>query len=823
METPVDNNEGKILRSHINCTSWKMPVGYEQTSNQRGHLGRTLPYTTSGQDLVGCQPSITRTESVYSIYGTSGNTMNTKYIPTPVVFGYNHVTPYTQLSMNSSNNITINQPFSTVSNISSPPLSHTTPFYSNTGYCQKMPISSNSSNISTISNNVSGVSTDIAGLQSRSNISSVPVSTAPLKHDISDSFMISLMEFMNKRGTPITTIPYIGEQQVNLAALYIHVMRLGGSHKVTQTNAWPNIAQAFGINLALVPNGVQQLLECYKKYIAPYEEAWTYNQQLLMQQQAFSTKPKYELLQEQNNPKKNTDYHVTNQTPSHVYEHSLPSKLVSQPITLPATDNSDPPNLQSTAALSQITSAQVYKPKKRVIETYGGFDMELITKMSSDLENLKCKPPTLHELGTVNIYALTMSIKSGLHSEVNRALDVFTTITGDKRWGLPLSECEELLDSIIEMADDEYNLLVQNVKVMDETMSVLSYEQMINLCYDETENLTVNYRPGSLGYEKIKTAEKILCIATILRNLSFTEENQPIMANNSMLLNLIEHLIIMISKTDILEISNRLRLDLAKDLIILLSNISQSILIENHSTARAIICLITAFCPDSNISSNPNKIIFTPYNPTLHPYLPAAVDTLAKLFAKSFPNRHTFAKVMISISSKQCLRDNIFIRALLLCISPIPLSSLVHSIHTCEMRLALLEHCTLAAETIVSIFPRKDSLAKSLLFADDGFLNNLINLVCLLSSIGGGQLPNQIYNIESNPFSRFARRTMNILHILIKKAKKEEPFDETYRVFFTAISRRDQLLGSLLTPHMDGIIIKKLWSLIEENNVTETS
>ncbi|KAG4300761.1 hypothetical protein PCK1_002838 [Pneumocystis canis] len=671
METPVDNNEGKILRSHINCTSWKMPVGYEQTSNQRGHLGRTLPYTTSGQDLVGCQPSITRTESVYSIYGTSGNTMNTKYIPTPVVFGYNHVTPYTQLSMNSSNNITINQPFSTVSNISSPPLSHTTPFYSNTGYCQKMPISSNSSNISTISNNVSGVSTDIAGLQSRSNISSVPVSTAPLKHDISDSFMISLMEFMNKRGTPITTIPYIGEQQVNLAALYIHVMRLGGSHKVTQTNAWPNIAQAFGINLALVPNGVQQLLECYKKYIAPYEEAWTYNQQLLMQQQAFSTKPKYELLQEQNNPKKNTDYHVTNQTPSHVYEHSLPSKLVSQPITLPATDNSDPPNLQSTAALSQITSAQVYKPKKRVIETYGGFDMELITKMSSDLENLKCKPPTLHELGTVNIYALTMSIKSGLHSEVNRALDVFTTITGDKRWGLPLSECEELLDSIIEMADDEYNLLVQNVKVMDETMSVLSYEQMINLCYDETENLTVNYRPGSLGYEKIKTAEKIL-----------------------------------------------------------------------------------SFCPDSNISSNPNKIIFTPYNPTLHPYLPAAVDTLAKLFAKSFPNRHTFAKVMISISSKQCLRDNIFIRALLLCISPIPLSSLVHSIHTCEMRLALLEHCTLAAETIVSIFPRKDSLAKSLLFADDGFLNNLINLVCLLSSIGGGQLPNQIYNIESNPFSR---------------------------------------------------------------------
>ncbi|KAG5513263.1 hypothetical protein PMAC_001633 [Pneumocystis sp. 'macacae'] len=670
------------------------------------------------------------------------------------------------------------------------------PFYTGIGYFQKVVPSTRSSASTTLT---------------------MPSTLA--KQDVSDGFMSSLMEFMSKRGTPITAIPYIGEQQVNLTTLYIHVMRLGGKYKVIQTNAWPSIAQALGINL--VPSGIQQLAECYETYLAPYEEAWTYNQQLLMQQQAQvqqppSDKVKRGFIQEQNDLQKNMIYNAANKVSFHSQEHPIQLKPALQSTALVSGDNS-----QSTRnTSSKISSTQIYKPKKRVVETYGGFDMELITKMSLDLEGLKCKPPRLHELGTVNIYALIMSIKSRLHSEVNRALDVFTIITGDKRWGLPLAECGELLDCIIEMADDEYSLLIEDIRVMDETMSVLSYEQMMNLCYDEIENLIVNYRPGSLGYNKIKSAEKILCIATILRNLSFTEENQDFMAKNISLLILIEHLIIMISKTDIPEISYRLRLDLAKDLIILLSNISQSILIENVSTARAIISLIIAFSPYSNISSNPNKILFTSYNPTLHPYLPAAVDTLAKLFARSFPNRHIFTKVMISISSKQCLRDNIFIRALLLCISPIPLSDLAHPIHTCEMRLALLEHCTLAAETIVSIFPKGISLARSLLFADDSFFNNLIRLACLLSSIGGGQSPHQFYNIESNPFSRFARRIMNILHILIKKAKKEKPLDEMYRVFFTT-SKKEQLLGSLLTPHMDGMVIKNLWSLVEEDNVME--
>ncbi|KAG4305631.1 hypothetical protein PORY_001187 [Pneumocystis oryctolagi] len=777
----------------------------------------------SGQDSAGHSESIypaVYTPAASAETNASAQQRTGKYVHTPgLLFGYGAQAltnaacpPYPPINTSTGAPPSFSASSTTVTPVSSSPQlssqSHSSSsLYMSSGYAQQM----------------------TAPTRPTSTVPVAPSTT--VKQGVSDNFMTSLMEFMNKRGTPITVIPYIGEQQVNLTALYIHVMRLGGQHKVTQTNAWPNIAQIFGFNL--VPNGVQQLVECYKTYLAPYEEAWTYSQQLLMQQQAQQVqqtqqiqqtpldKVKHGLVQEQDDLQKSVNYNATIKTSS-FQEHSLPLKPAFQPAALVNDDSSQLAAGTIVDTSSQIHPVQTYKPKKRVVETYGGFDMELITRMSSDLENLRCRPPTLHELGTVNIYALIMSIKSRLHSEVNRALDVFTIITGDKRWGLPLAECEELLDSIIEMADDEYSLLIEDVKIMDETMSVLSYDQMINLCYDETEDLTVNYRPGSPSYEKTKSAEKILCITTILRNLSFTEENQDFMAKNAALLVLIEHLIIMISKTDIPEISCRLRLDLAKDLITLLSNISQDILIENESTARAIISLIIAFSPDSNIYLNSDKIIFTPYNPTLHPYLPTAIDTLAKLFARSFPNRNTFTKVMISISSKQCLKDNIFIRALLLCISPIPLFSLTHPVHTCEMRLALLEHCTLAAETIVSIFPKELNLARSLLFTDDGFLNSLVRLTCLLSSIGGGQSPNQIYNIESNPFSRFTRRIMNILHILIKKAKKEKPLDEMYRVFFTTALKKEQLLGSLLTPHMDGIIIKNLWSLIEEDNMTET-
>ncbi|CCJ28467.1 unnamed protein product, partial [Pneumocystis jirovecii] len=803
-ETSLDESSARFFKTaESTYVPWMMQPVYEWTSSQQQavqhHQGmqagthgiHAVPVYAQGQDSTGLS------EAVYPVY-TSGTSLDVgtagqrtgKSIYTPgLIYGYGtHAlpgasgAPYASINnqinsqaglqmtapINPAMGASINGPMCASAGVPSsfPPSSsavtaispslsqpHSTlPFYTGTGYFQKIVPTARSS---------------------ASTTSTMP--STLVKQGVSDNLMVSLMEFMNKRGTPITAIPYIGEQQVNLIALYIHVMRLGGQYKVIQTNAWPSIAQALGINL--IPNGAQQLAECYKTYLAPYEEAWTYNQQLLMQQQAqvqlpLSDKVKHGFVQEQDDSQKNMNCNAESKA-CHFQEYSVPLKPALQSGVLVNADN-----LQLTNTSSQISSIQVYKPKKRVIETYGGFDMQLITKMSSDLEDLKCRPPTLHELGT-----------SRLHSEVNRALDVFTIITGDKRWGLPLIECEELLDCIIEMADDEYSLLVEDIKVMDETMSVLSYEQMINLCYDEIENLTVNCRPGSLAYEKTKSAEKILCITTILRNLSFTEENQDFMAKNISLLTLIEHLIIMTSKTDIPEISCRLRLDLAKDLITLLSNISQSVLIENVSTARAIISLIIAFSPYSNISSDPDKIVFTPYNPTLHPYLPAAVDTLAKLFARSFPNRHTFTKVMISISSKQCLRDNIFIRALLLCISPIPLSSLTHPIHTCEMRLALLEHCTLAAETIVSIFPKETTLARSLLFADDGFPNSLIRLACLLSSIGGGQLPHQLYNIESNPFSRFAR------------PKKEKPLNEMYHVFFT--SKKEQLLGSLLTPHMD--------------------
>ncbi|KTW27789.1 hypothetical protein T552_02229 [Pneumocystis carinii B80] len=1121
-EVPLDSIEQ--FNNDLMYSGWTMPI-YEQ---QPQSFSMFLP---------GQETDITQTELVYPVFSKAAQT-NTKYIQMHGLLpsygrqsfsglvgsayipsstntqasGLINTLPTINMPINNVINGPINTPINSITSFQSTPSSAIAssqmptqslsasstliqpPFYSTTACSPSISIQQSISGTQTLSGRVN------ANVQAKSSTI--------------DNLMTSLIEFMNKRGISINAHPYIGDQQINLAILYIQVMRLGGSHKVTQANAWESIAQAFGINLALIPNAGQQLAECYKNYLAAYEEAWIYNQQLLMQQ-VISNKYKHGMSQEKNEQK--TSYNKTNKTLLHFQtQHALPSKSISPPIlqsmsqpvaqpvsqpvsqpmsqsvsqpiaqsmshsvvqpvsqpvaqsvsqpvsqlmshpvvqsvsqpiaqsmsqpvsqlishpvsqsmsqpvtqpvsqpvsqlmshpvvqsvsqpvsqlmshsvvqsvsqpvaqpvsqpiaqsmsqsvsqlishpvsqsmsqpvtqpvsqpvsqlmshsvvqpvsqpvaqpvsqpiaqsvsqpvsqlishpvvqsvsqpvvqsmsqpvaqsvsqpvvqsmsqpvaqpvsqpvsqsmsqsvsqpvsqsvsqpisqpmsqsvsqsaslvsqsipqsvSIPISDNSVPSDSQPTNSLSQPAFTQQYKPKKRIVETYGGFDMELIARMGNDLENLRYKPPALHELGTINIDALIKSVQSRLHSEVNRALDVLTIITGDKRWCLPLSECDELLDSIIEIADEEYQLLIPDIKNADETISISSYEQMVDLYYDEIDDLTINYRPGSQGYEKFRSMEKILCITTILRNLTFSEENQNVMAKNNALLILIEHLIILISKTNIFEISYRQRLDLAKDLIILLSNISQYILIDNSSTAIAIIRLITAFSPDSNICLKPDKVIFTPYNPTLHPYLPAAIDTLAKLFARSFPNRHTFAKIMIFLSSKQCLRDNIFIRTFMLCISPIPVSTLTHSIHICEARLALLEHCTLAAETIINIFPKEGNLAQSILSSDDSFLGSFLRLACLLSSIGGGQLSNQIHNIGSNPFSRFARRTMNILYILIEKAREEKPSTDPYHIF-SRISRKEQLLGSLLTPHMDGMIIKNLWSLVEGNCAEET-
>ncbi|OBA23681.1 hypothetical protein METBIDRAFT_37243 [Metschnikowia bicuspidata var. bicuspidata NRRL YB-4993] len=115
-----------------------------------------------------------------------------------------------------------------------------------------------------------------------------PAQIAQLQHEL---FQMTLTDFMNRRGTPITQTPVINKKKINLFILSILGRKIGGpqavlkhiqmlSHSPPQITEWTSICQKLGLfegidvqNNASTRNQIEkQLGSCYLQYILPYEQ-----------------------------------------------------------------------------------------------------------------------------------------------------------------------------------------------------------------------------------------------------------------------------------------------------------------------------------------------------------------------------------------------------------------------------------------------------------------------------------------------------------------------------------------------------------------------
>lgn len=115
-----------------------------------------------------------------------------------------------------------------------------------------------------------------------------PAQIAQLQHEL---FQMTLSDFMNRRGTPITQTPVINNKRINLFVLDILGRRIGGPQNVlkhiqmlsqpsTQITEWSSICQKLGLFEGIdAQNNVnarqqieKQLGSCYLQYILPYEQ-----------------------------------------------------------------------------------------------------------------------------------------------------------------------------------------------------------------------------------------------------------------------------------------------------------------------------------------------------------------------------------------------------------------------------------------------------------------------------------------------------------------------------------------------------------------------
>lgn len=375
---------------------------------------------------------------------------------------------------------------------------------------------------------------------------------------------------------------------------------------------------------------------------------------------------------------------------------------------------------------------ELYIPCSREVTTYGGVDLGSVEHFAEQLRKFKPDVPHLTDLGNIDVHALTKSIQSGIHGEVRLALDVLGTVSATSPESgkqdppqpylpLDLRHCDDLVETLIECAEEQVDLLAENSEEASDEITITSYEDVVRACRIEKFALRSVPLFGSQEYELDQAADRLIAITTILRNLSFLEENQACLADESV----IRFLCMAIRYLGTREMLLRTQvntLDFMKDLVILLSNITRCVEMPGREQAFCLLQFLLAFAPSPAPSmspspggndSDPGILFFTPYDPSLHPYLPHAIDSLAKLLARDEPNRTHYKTIFASESpspGQVSPADLLVTRTFALAISPIPDLSApntrpVNIPSLIEVRKPFLMQGLLAADILASITP----------------------------------------------------------------------------------------------------------------------
>ena len=103
-------------------------------------------------------------------------------------------------------------------------------------------------------------------------------------------------------------------------------------------------------------------------------------------------------------------------------------------------------------------------------------------------------------------------------------------------------------------------------------------------------------RFGSLEHELEQASDKLICITTIFRNLSFFESNHKALADPNVV-RFLSGVIERLGTSKLLLRTNTNTLDFMNDIVIFLSNLSHSIILPSENEALDPLHLILAFIP----------------------------------------------------------------------------------------------------------------------------------------------------------------------------------------------------------------------------------
>ncbi|KAJ5950801.1 uncharacterized protein N7479_009214 [Penicillium vulpinum] len=449
---------------------------------------------------------------------------------------------------------------------------------------------------------------------------------------------------------------------------------------------------------------------------------------------------------------------------------------------------------------------ETYKPMVLTGSRFHGpIAVDEMYQIGEDISRLKPDVPAFAELGVVDIHALTMALKSGIYAEIRVALDTLTTLSGEPSVQISLENCDDLVESLIDCAEDQADLLAQHTLEESDTMVLRSYDEVTRDCQAENTSLADVPEFGSLEYELDRAVDRLICITTILRNFSFSETNflplgiPPVAQLFSSVFRY------MGTRKKFLRTSHN-TLDFMKDAVILLSNLAHVVQIPGKDEALNLLIFLLAFSPEPEPISPSGKVMFTTFNSSVDRYTPAAVDGLAKMLARDDPNR-TFFKAIFSGDGAAPPQPELLTRAFGLAISCVPDKKPMAVV---DARKVFLMQGLLSADVLTTF--ADGALAKAWLESVDGFAVHLLRLSCALCTERIPQInmrQRSQAEADAYAFSSIVNRGLGILRRLAEKSKQVDNASPL-NIPSGILPRKESLLGALLLPNIDGGVVRQL-------------
>jgi SWI/SNF chromatin-remodeling complex subunit SWI1 len=684
-----------------------------------------------------------------------------------------------------------------------------------------------------------------------------------------ETFARGLQSFMLQRGIPVNINPVICGRPLHLMQLFFYIVKSGGSGKITKMNQWPLVAQHLGFPTSHIGPASQDLRDYWSRNVVPYEAAWVAKQHRQGQQMrnASGDFDAQHQLQTQMSPNKHNfpgaefgsqhgDADTTNlngstpqrsvngyiappqlkdqqrqQQPVAQHKTNLSRQMDGNQINGIATQYPPSKRLDSGQGKTREMKAETQMPRKVPIEgqfkpeilpgnetrMHGPINVDEMTTITNSLLDLKPVVPTLGELGTIDIHALNMSIKSGILAEVRLALDTLTTISLDPTVHLSLEACDDLVESLVDCAQEQVDFLAKNAAEVSDEMLVSSYENVFRSCRIESESLQNIREMGGLDYDLDRAVDRLICITTLIRNFSFYESNFGLLGMPEvvrLLTSVIKHL----GTKEMFLRSHRNTLDFMKDVIIYLSNLSHSIQLPGKDEAICLLHFLLSFAPCPHpVSCTSDQVAFASYDPNIHKYTPSAVDSLAKLLARDNPNRSHY-KAIFSADSTSSPPYELLTRTFGLAIAPIPTNSKSAALALVEARKPFLLQGMLAAEILSNLAPGPESdVARSWLGSTDGFALALLKLVLLLASVPRPPPPSrhpQPRTMHPEPdadaISSIMHRGIAVLRRLAEKSRTGGSEGTEAKLPQGVVPKRENLVGALMSKDIDSFVIRQL-------------